>query len=64
MPAGIDCVEGGQPSRFPIAAIVAREPCIPAGVGCNDAALRLQTGDRLRVDGGLGTAGIPGSGSG
>ena len=36
------------------AAIVARELGIPAVVGCGDATLRLQTGDRVRVDGGRG----------
>lgn len=37
------------------AAIIARELGIPAVVGCSDATLRLQTGDRVRVDGGRGT---------
>ncbi len=37
------------------AAIVARELGIPAVVGCNDATVRLHTGDRIRVDGGKGT---------
>jgi phosphohistidine swiveling domain-containing protein len=36
------------------AAIVARELGIPAVVGCGDATARLQTGDRVRVDGGAG----------
>ena len=36
------------------AAIVARELGIPAVVGCGDATMRLQTGDRVRVDGGQG----------
>jgi pyruvate,water dikinase len=36
------------------AAIVARELGIPAVVGCNDATMRLKTGDRVRVDGGKG----------
>lgn len=36
------------------AAIVARELGIPAVVGCGDATTRLQTGDRVRVDGGQG----------
>jgi phosphohistidine swiveling domain-containing protein len=36
------------------AAIVARELGIPAVVGCGDATMRLQTGDRVRVDGGRG----------
>ena len=36
------------------AAIVARELGIPAVVGCGDATLRLKTGDKVIVDGGLG----------
>ena len=36
------------------AAIVARELGIPAVVGCGDATMRLQTGDRVRVNGGQG----------
>jgi phosphohistidine swiveling domain-containing protein len=36
------------------AAIVARELGIPAVVGCGDATTRLQTGDRVRVDGAQG----------
>jgi pyruvate,water dikinase len=36
------------------AAIVARELGIPAVVGCGSATMRLQTGDRVRVDGGRG----------
>ncbi|MEJ2208428.1 MAG: PEP-utilizing enzyme [Anaerolineae bacterium] len=36
------------------AAIVARELGIPAVVGCGDATARLQTGDRVRVDGAQG----------
>lgn len=40
------------------AAIVARELGIPAVVGCNDATMRLQTGDRVRVDGAAGTVEI------
>jgi phosphohistidine swiveling domain-containing protein len=40
------------------AAIVARELGIPAVVGCGDATLRLQTGDRVRVDGGRGVVEI------
>ncbi|MHA1946338.1 MAG: PEP/pyruvate-binding domain-containing protein [Candidatus Hodarchaeales archaeon] len=36
------------------AAIVARELRIPAVVGCSDATLRLKTGDKVIVDGGLG----------
>ena len=35
-------------------AIVARELGIPAVVGCGDATIRLDTGDRVRVDGGRG----------
>jgi pyruvate,water dikinase len=37
------------------AAIVARELGIPAVVGCGNATMRLHTGDRVQVDGGLGT---------
>ncbi len=37
------------------AAIVARELGIPAVVGCGNATSRLQTGDRVLVDGGQGT---------
>jgi len=37
------------------AAIVARELGIPAVVGCQDATMRLKTGDRIRVDGSRGT---------
>ena len=40
------------------AAIVARELGIPAVVGCGDATMRLNTGDRVRVDGGRGTVEI------
>ena len=36
-------------------AIVARELGIPAVVGCGDSTMRLQTGDRVIVDGGRGT---------
>jgi phosphohistidine swiveling domain-containing protein len=36
------------------AAIVARELGIPAVVGCGDATIRLNNGDRVRVDGGSG----------
>jgi pyruvate,water dikinase len=36
------------------AAIVARELGIPAVVGCGNATMRLQTGDRVLVDGGQG----------
>ena len=37
------------------AAIVAREMGIPAVVGCGNATMLLKTGDRVRVDGGLGS---------
>jgi pyruvate,water dikinase len=40
------------------AAIVARELGIPAVVGCGSATTRLQTGDRVQVDGGQGTVEI------
>jgi pyruvate,water dikinase len=40
------------------AAIVARELGIPAVVGCGNAMMRLNTGDRVRVDGGRGTVEI------
>ena len=40
------------------AAIVARELGIPAVVGCGDATLRLNTGERVRVDGGRGVVEI------
>ena len=40
------------------AAIVARELGIPAVVGCNDATMRLKTGDHVRVNGGQGTVEI------
>ena len=40
------------------AAIVARELGIPAVMGCNDATMRLKTGDRVRVNGGQGTVEI------
>lgn len=40
------------------AAIVAREPGIPAVVGCGCATMRMHTGDRVRVDGGRGTVEI------
>lgn len=40
------------------AAIVAREPGIPAVVGCGNATLRLRTGDRVIVDGGQGVVHI------
>ncbi|PKN95041.1 MAG: pyruvate, phosphate dikinase [Chloroflexi bacterium HGW-Chloroflexi-6] len=42
------------------AAIVARELGIPAVVGCGDATSRLQTGDRVRVNGGQGLVEIIG----
>jgi phosphohistidine swiveling domain-containing protein len=44
------------------AAIVARELGIPAVVNCGDATMRLRTGDRVRVDGGLGEVEILGTG--
>jgi len=34
--------------------VIARELGIPAVVGCGDATMRLQTGDRVVVDGGRG----------
>jgi len=40
------------------AAIVARELGIPAVVGCQDATMRLKTGDYVRVDGSTGTVEI------
>jgi pyruvate,water dikinase len=40
------------------AAIVARELGIPAVVGCGDATMRLNTGDRIRVDGSRGVVEI------
>ena len=40
------------------AAIVARELGIPAVVGCGNATMRLNTGDRVRVHGGRGTVEI------
>jgi len=40
------------------AAIVARELGIPAVVGCGNATMRLRTGDKVRVDGGLGSVEI------
>ena len=40
------------------AAIVARELGVPAVVGCGDATVHLQTGDRVRVDGGQGVVEI------
>ena len=50
--AGATVTDVGAPLSH--AAIVARELCIPAVVGCGDATSRLHTGDRVRVDGGLG----------
>ena len=43
------------------AAIVARELGIPAVVGCGNATMRIQTGDRVRVDGSAGLVGRPSS---
>jgi len=43
------------------AAIVARELGLPAVVGCGDATLRLKTGDRVRVNGGLGLVEVLGT---
>jgi pyruvate,water dikinase len=40
------------------AAIVARELGVPAVVGCGDATIRLNTGDRVRVEGGQGVVEI------
>ncbi len=40
------------------AAIVARELGIPAVVGCGSATTRLRSGDRVRLDGGIGTVEI------
>jgi len=40
------------------AAVVAREFGIPAVVGCSNATMRLNTGDRVLVDGGKGTVSI------
>jgi pyruvate,water dikinase len=40
------------------AAIVARELGIPAIVGCGNATMCLNTGDRVRVDGGQGVVHI------
>jgi len=42
------------------AAIVARELGIPAVVGCQDATMRLKTGDKIRVDGSAGKVTILG----
>ncbi len=46
------------------AAIVARELGIPAVVGCGDATVKLETGDRVLVDGGQGTIRILGKSHG
>ena len=43
------------------AAIVARELGIPAVVGCGNATTRLKTGDRVRVNGGLGSVELLGT---
>lgn len=43
------------------AAIVARELGIPAVVGCGNATARLKTGDRVRVNGGLGSVELLGA---
>jgi pyruvate,water dikinase len=40
------------------AAIVARELGVPAVVGCGDATMRQETGDIVRVDGGIGVVEI------
>ncbi len=40
------------------AAIVARELGVPAVVGCGNATMRLNSGDRVRVDGARGTVEI------
>jgi phosphohistidine swiveling domain-containing protein len=45
-------------------AVVAREFGIPAVVGTGDATYRIQTGDRVRVDGGTGVVEILGNGRG
>ncbi|MEU4767537.1 PEP/pyruvate-binding domain-containing protein [Actinosynnema sp. NPDC023794] len=42
------------------AAIVAREPGIPAVLGCGNATTRISTGDRVRVDGGRGAVTVLG----
>jgi phosphoenolpyruvate synthase/pyruvate phosphate dikinase len=54
--AGAVVTDVGAPLSH--AAIVARELGIPAVVGCVDATTRLRTGDRVRVDGGLGVVEI------
>ena len=54
-PNGFDPATGAWNDSFSHAAIVARELGIPAVVGCKDATARLKTGDRVRVDGALGT---------
>lgn len=50
--AGAIITDVGAPLSH--AAIVARELGIPAVVGCGNATIRLQTGDRVLVDGGQG----------
>lgn len=50
--AGAIVTDVGAPLSH--AAIVARELGIPAVVGCGNATARLETGDRVRVDGGAG----------
>ncbi|MHB8076340.1 PEP/pyruvate-binding domain-containing protein [Desulfosporosinus fructosivorans] len=50
--AGAIVTDVGAPLSH--AAIVARELGIPAVVGCGNATMRLQTGDRVLVDGGKG----------
>ena len=50
--AGAIVTDVGAPLSH--AAIVARELGIPAVVGCGNATMRLQTGDRVLVDGGQG----------
>lgn len=54
--AGAVVTDVGAPLSH--AAIVARELGIPAVVGCGSATTRLQTGDRVRVDGGTGVVEI------
>ena len=50
----------GQRHAFELSAAerVARELGVPAVVGCGDATMRLDTGDRVRVDGGRGVVEI------
>ncbi len=50
--AGAIITDVGSPLAH--AAIVARELRIPAVVGCGDATLRLNSGDKVRLDGGQG----------